>query len=96
MLLLPVPPGRGVQDRDISWVLVQTHRHPVQFFQPSLAGRLSSILPPGSAVIPENALEQVWGRSCPQDALGCHYAAGSGRGAGRVRSDGEERIIPFP
>lgn len=61
MLPLPVPPGRGVRDRGIGWVLLQTHGHPVQFFQPSLASQL--ILPLGSAVS-ENALEQTRGRTC--------------------------------
>lgn len=64
ILPLSIPPGTGVQDRGISWVLVQMCGHPVQFFQPSLASQLSSIPPLGSVIVSASALEQARGRSC--------------------------------
>jgi len=97
MLPLPIPPGRGVWDWGVSWVLVRLRGHPVQFFQLSLASQLSSILSHGSAIMSENALEQGWkGLAAPRmlqvvallQAMGEELA-----GAGLMGNGGS---FPFP
>lgn len=92
------PSRRGLEDRDISWVLVETHGHPVQFFQPSLVGRLGSILLLGSAIIPEHFLEQLWGGSfcspgCSRLSLCCRQWKRSWAGEGLMENRG---LFPFP